>query len=74
MALRVHSRDQITNRRTVSTCHAVLSVVWHTQENPSYPNFLNKNCPDFANFATTLDNVTKNLQSLIVTYYMYMYD
>ena len=31
--------------------------------NPAYPNFLDKNVPEFSTFQTTLDNVFKVLRS-----------
>ena len=33
------------------------------KENPSYPNFLNKDCAVLSTFTTTLDNVMKNLRA-----------
>ncbi len=48
-----------------ATVYSLLSgILRHMRsQNPTFPNFLDRNNPDFATFITTLDNLFKDLCS-----------
>ena len=48
-----------------ATVYSLLSgILRHMRsQNPTFPNFLDRNNPDFATFITTLDNLFKDLRS-----------
>ena len=61
------TRSQTGEVYPPTTVHSLLSgILRHMKSvNPMYPNFFDKNDPSFSTFNVTMDNLFKNLRSII---------